>query len=308
LKIRRYSEDPTPKQRSYIKNELASAKSRIHISFDLWTSPNSNGLVGVVFHFLDKDLKVRSLLAGIRRVKGTHSGENIAEAVIPILEQMVLGKEHPSTLTSMNDLASVLSDQGKYEQAEEMHRQALGLRETMLGKEHPSTLTSMNNLASVLRGQGKYEQAEEIHRQALGLRETMLGKEHPDTLTSTSNLANVLSDQGKYEEAEEMHRQALGLSETVLGKEHPSTLTSIYNLAYVLSNRKRFSEANALYQRALNGYGKTLAPDHPTVQACRTHYTCMLKEMQEDIGERTFCSRTALRQRRSMEAEYNADL
>jgi tetratricopeptide (TPR) repeat protein len=75
----------------------------------------------------------------------------------------VLGKEHPDTLTSMNNLASVLSNQGKYEQAEEMHRQALRLRETVLGKEHPSTLTSMNNLASVLSDQGKYEQAEEMH-------------------------------------------------------------------------------------------------------------------------------------------------
>ena len=38
------------------------------------------------------------------------------------LRETVLGKEHPSTLTSMNDLAMVLRDQGKYERAEEMHR------------------------------------------------------------------------------------------------------------------------------------------------------------------------------------------
>lgn len=31
----------------------------------------------------------------------------------------VLGKEHPLTLTNMGNLASVLSDQGKYEQTEE---------------------------------------------------------------------------------------------------------------------------------------------------------------------------------------------
>jgi hypothetical protein len=35
---------------------------------------------------------------------------------------MVLGKEHPSTLMSMNNLAEALRYQGKYEQAEEMHR------------------------------------------------------------------------------------------------------------------------------------------------------------------------------------------
>jgi tetratricopeptide (TPR) repeat protein len=64
----------------------------------------------------------------------------------------------------MNNLATVLRDQGKYEQAEEMHRQVLGLRETVLGKEHPDTLTSMYNLAMVLRDQGQYEQAEEMLR------------------------------------------------------------------------------------------------------------------------------------------------
>ena len=32
----------------------------------------------------------------------------------------MLGKEHPSTLTSIDNLANVLSRQGKYEEAEEM--------------------------------------------------------------------------------------------------------------------------------------------------------------------------------------------
>jgi Flp pilus assembly protein TadD len=73
----------------------------------------------------------------------------------------------------MNNLATVLRDQGKYEEAEEMHRQELGSCETVLGKEHPDTLTSMNNLALVLGGQGKYEEAEEMHRRALCLRETV---------------------------------------------------------------------------------------------------------------------------------------
>jgi len=58
----------------------------------------------------------------------------------------VLGKEHPSKLTSMNNLALVLSDQGKYEQA-------LRLRGAVLGKEHPDTPKSMDNLASVLKDQ-----------------------------------------------------------------------------------------------------------------------------------------------------------
>ena len=43
-------------------------------------------------------------------------------------KQNVLGREHLSTLTSMNTLAGVWRNQGKHEEAEEMHRQALALR------------------------------------------------------------------------------------------------------------------------------------------------------------------------------------
>jgi len=81
--------------------------------------------------------------------------------------ETMLGKEHPDTLTSMSNLGAVLRDQNKYEQTEEMHRQALRLREKVLGKEHPDTLSSMRNLATVLRDQDKYEQTEEILRQTL---------------------------------------------------------------------------------------------------------------------------------------------
>jgi tetratricopeptide (TPR) repeat protein len=101
----------------------------------------------------------------------------------------------------MNNIAEVLSHQGRYEQAEEMDQQALRLMVTVLGTWHPSTLTSMNNLALVLSHQDKCEPAEEMHRQALRLCETVLGKEHPDTLTSVNILAQTWISQDRGVEA-----------------------------------------------------------------------------------------------------------
>jgi Flp pilus assembly protein TadD len=49
----------------------------------------------------------------------------------------VFGKEHPSTLTSMNNLAFLLDSQGKYDEAETIYQQTLLLSEKVLGKEHP---------------------------------------------------------------------------------------------------------------------------------------------------------------------------
>ena len=64
--------------------------------------------------------------------------------------EKMLGKEHPNTLTSINNLAGVLSSQGKYEEAEEMHRQALTLKKRVLEKKHPDTLTSVYYLTYLL--------------------------------------------------------------------------------------------------------------------------------------------------------------
>jgi hypothetical protein len=53
--------------------------------------------------------------------------------------------------------------EGRYKQAEEMHRQALRLYETVLDKEHPSTLTSMNNPALVLRASWTVQRKKRIN-------------------------------------------------------------------------------------------------------------------------------------------------
>jgi tetratricopeptide (TPR) repeat protein len=161
------------------------------------------------------------------------------------------------------NVADSLSILGKYQKAEQMHRQALELMEKALDKEHPGILDSMNNLALVLNRQGKYEEAEQMHRQVLEGSMEVLGKEHPDTLDSMNNLALVLDSQGKYEEAEQMHRQTLKLREKLLGKEHPRTLDSMNNLALVLDSQGKYEEAEQMQRQALEPKEKVLGKEHP---------------------------------------------
>ncbi|KAI9785124.1 MAG: hypothetical protein M1839_000762 [Geoglossum umbratile] len=111
--------------------------------------------------------------------------------------EATLRGEHPDTLTSANNLGSVLPRQGKYKEAEAMHRRALEGHEKVLGPEHPSTLTSAGNLGSALERQGKYKEAEAMHRRALETREKVLEPEHPSTLTSAGNLGSALERQSK---------------------------------------------------------------------------------------------------------------
>ena len=90
-----------------------------------------------------------------------------------------LGEDHPDTATSYNNLASTLRAQGKYAEAEAMHRRALAIKLKALGEDHPSTATSYNNLAETLGAQGKYAEAEAMHRRALAIRLKALGAGPP---------------------------------------------------------------------------------------------------------------------------------
>ena len=67
----------------------------------------------------------------------------------------VLGAEHPSTPTSINNLASTYWNQGRWKEAEEQFVQVMETRKRVLGAEHPSTLTSINNLVITLNSQSR---------------------------------------------------------------------------------------------------------------------------------------------------------
>jgi tetratricopeptide (TPR) repeat protein len=71
----------------------------------------------------------------------------------------VLGEEHPDTLTSINNLGSLLRSQGNVAEAEPYVREALEKSRRVLGDEHPSTLGSIGSLGGLLRAQGKHQEA-----------------------------------------------------------------------------------------------------------------------------------------------------
>jgi tetratricopeptide (TPR) repeat protein len=153
---------------------------------------------------------------------------------------------------TLNTLASELRDQGKYDEAEPLFREALEVRRETLGNRHPSTLGYINNLGTLLEAKGDLAAAEPLHREALKVRRETLGNRQQDTLTSISNLGTLLKAKGDLAAAEPLCREALkGMRET-LGNRHPSTLTSINNLSQLLEakyslNRKELRHSNARF-------------------------------------------------------------
>ena len=54
--------------------------------------------------------------------------------------EQALGKDHPSTLSTVNNMAIVFQSMGEYDKALGWYQRALEGKEKALGKDHPSTL------------------------------------------------------------------------------------------------------------------------------------------------------------------------
>lgn len=69
-----------------IKAEIHDALTKIHFSFDLWTSPNRYAIIAIFTHFLDRHGKQKQYLIALRRQPGAHDGETIASTIKQVLE------------------------------------------------------------------------------------------------------------------------------------------------------------------------------------------------------------------------------
>ncbi len=167
--------------------------------------------------------------------------------------------------TSLNNLAILYCEMGRYAEAEPLYRRSLEITEKQLGRDHPDVAGSLNNLAILYREMGRYAEAEPLYRRSLEITEKRLGRDHPDVAGSLNNLAILYREMGRYAEAEPLYRRSLEIREKQLGRDHPDVAGSLNNLANLYSDMGRYAEAEPLFRRSLAIREKQLGRDHPDV-------------------------------------------
>ena len=68
------------------------SRYRIHLSLDIWTAPSGNtSYLGVVAHWCDIDFKIQTVLIALRPLNDRHTGSNIAQCLIEIIDDYGIG-------------------------------------------------------------------------------------------------------------------------------------------------------------------------------------------------------------------------
>ena len=180
---------------------------------------------------------------------GSHArAEEEFRAALTVAEK--LGEQDPRLADTLNNLAGLYCDQGRYADAESLLERALAIWEGARGGDHLEVATILTNLAAVYLDQGRYGKCEAPLRRVLEIRKGALGSEHLDVAQSLADLANLYHTQGRYAEAETRYKEALAIREKVLGRDHLCVATTLEVYAALLGRAGRDSEAAAFEARA----------------------------------------------------------
>ena len=127
-------------------------------------------------------------------------------------------------------LGRLLRDQGKPDEAERLHREALSIHEKMFGDTNSDVLSQV---ALDLAAQGKLPDAEAMFRQALAIQRKALGNEHPEIAKTLVHLAILLQAEGRLAESETMIRDASVIQRKAIEKT-PNSAAARNELAWML--------------------------------------------------------------------------
>ncbi|HEX6290206.1 MAG TPA: FxSxx-COOH system tetratricopeptide repeat protein [Herpetosiphonaceae bacterium] len=180
-----------------------------------------------------------------------------------VIQEQLLGREHPDTAQSLRNLGEILWRQGAYGEARRCAEQAIAIQEQVLGREHVDTAQSLYTLGWIHWYEGAYSEARRCAEQAVTIQERVLGNEHPAIAQSLACLGVVLEAQGQYAEAQHYLRRALVIQERVLGMEHPNTAQTLISMGGVATSQGDYGQAAHCLKRALEIHQCVLGTDHP---------------------------------------------
>ena len=176
------------------------------------------------------------------------------------LAQMTSEKRGLSKLSMQ--VASLLMDLDKLDEAESILQEAVSVRKRVLGPSHLDTLESEGDLACVWSYQGQADESAALRHKVLEVMRAILGNQHRETLIAIGNLGASFRQQGQLEEAEELLQEALS-SHRARGTLETEGGAAMNQLSFVFEDQGKLDEAEALIREELDISTRNQGARHP---------------------------------------------
>jgi serine/threonine protein kinase/tetratricopeptide (TPR) repeat protein len=190
------------------------------------------------------------------------------------LRRKLFGDAGTNVDLAPDDLAVILSAQGRKEEAATLFRESLALYRKQLPSEDRYVANTMIKLGNTLSDAGKHEEADPLVREGLAMHRRRVGNEHPDVALALSHHATLLLRWGKLAEAEIAEREALAIYSKL--RTHPYLTVTLGQLVRALRAQGKLAEAETFQREKLAEERKLSGDDHELVANSLAELTSIL--------------------------------
>ena len=130
-----------------------------------------------------------------------HTSGRIPEAEVQfkaaLEEAEKFGEEDQRLALTLNNLAAMYHEQGKYTLAEPLYKRSLDIKTKLLGDCHADIALNHHNLAVLYSARRMYPVAEKHYKLALEMTEKLHGSHHRELLSTLSYFAQLMKVQNR---------------------------------------------------------------------------------------------------------------
>ena len=168
-------------------------------------------------------------------------------------------------IACLNSVAYNLWPIAAYDSATAVAQQALQLSEQYLGANHPEVARTYDVLGIVQEYDGEYSEALTYYQQALQIRKQHYLENHSDIANSYENLGLVYEELGKYDQALLYHFKVLAIRKKLYPEGHLSLADTYNNIGMTQEKEGAYNIALSFCQQALIIRKKILGKAHPDI-------------------------------------------
>ncbi|HEY0661600.1 MAG TPA: serine/threonine-protein kinase [Lysobacter sp.] len=201
-------------------------------------------------------------LAGVLKQAQRYDDANAVYDRAVVLARRWFGAKHIQLAGALERQGSVKLQQGKFEEAESLLRQAEAAMPSADTAERAQLLMNRGKLYLQLH---RIDEAERDMREAFLLRRKISGDGEGVTWFTASQWARALARQGKFAEAERIQRDALARLADILGPDAYQNALLLDALGETLLAANKLDEAGEVAARALQITRVTYPKGHPVV-------------------------------------------
>ena len=206
-------------------------------------------------------------------IQQTVGFDNLNRSIVEVMEKWMMQQfehqvetldEEESHLTKVQ-MASLLSDQGRWEEAVMLEEQVLAHFKKTLPVGHPNIGLAMSNLAISYRNCDRYHEALALHEEALSIFEKSLEPNNPCIGQEYGNMGACHQGLGNASDCLRLHKQALQWRRHNLPPDHPGIGMALFSVAAAYATSRQPELAVEWGQDALEFQQRVLPSNHPHI-------------------------------------------